>query len=156
MLVLTAGGSRMLGLFGPFIVSSINIAWHHLRGPWLFVAQQGHSSHRQKDRQAVHPYFCLFFSERPLVSLTLRVTVPGWNFSDVNFLPFGRGSPFSVGILSCLVSHFLFDVLWKAAQSEIVSIGVFLCVREYAEYFYIPSLILYNQTRFLLISQVCK
>lgn len=84
------------------------------------------------------------------------MTVPGWNISDVNFLLFGRGSPFSVGILSCLVSHFLFDVFWKVAQSEIVSIGVFLCVWEYAECFYIPSLILYNQTRFLPISQVCK
>lgn len=60
VLVLTAGGSWMLGLFGPFIVSSVNVAWHHLRGPWLLVAQQARSSHRQKDRQAVHPSFCLF------------------------------------------------------------------------------------------------
>ena len=40
-----------------------------------------------------------------------------------------------MGILSCLVSLFLFDVFWSGAQSEIVNTGVFLCVWEYAEYF---------------------
>ena len=60
VLVLTARGSGTLGLFGPFIASSINVARCQPRGPLLLGAKQACSSHRQKDRQALHPYFCLF------------------------------------------------------------------------------------------------
>lgn len=52
--------SGMLGLFGPFVVSSINVAWCQPRGLLLLGAKQVCSSHRQKDRQTLHPYFCLF------------------------------------------------------------------------------------------------
>lgn len=70
----------------------------------------------------------------------------GWqrkkgNFSDVNFLPFGRGSLFSVGILSCLVSHFLFmcfgvgpSLEFQASGSSYVSMGkaaYFIYLLEY-------------------------
>ena len=39
-----------------------------------------------------------------------------------------------MGILPCLVSQFLFDVFWRGAQSEVVSIVV-LCVWDHAKYF---------------------